>query len=284
MKLLESAPIVNILAEEIRVKTVALVDRGIDPHLAVVLVGTHPESLKYIDIKTRKAKECGIIVSVYSIEEDAPREEIVSTIDFLSADPEVHGLIVQLPLPGNWTQVELDELFQHIAPEKDVDGLRGDWRKQHYAGTSAAALREGAPFALPPMVAAVCLLLDYYKIDLTNKNIVVIGKGMLVGQPLESFLKGDQKLKVTLVDEETNDILAITSAADILISGTGSKDLVTYQWVKEGAVVLDCAQDVHRDSVDQVASAVAPSVGGLGPLTVSWLLYNTVQAATVLSS
>jgi len=173
----------------------------------------------------------------------------------------------------------MNELFQHIAPEKDVDGLRGDWRQQHYSSTSALSLKARLPLALPPMVAAVCLLLDYYKIQLENQKIVVVGKGMLVGQPLEAFLKNDQKLDVTLVDEETDDILAITSAADVLISGTGSKDLITYQWVKEGAVVLDCAQDVHRDSVDQVAAAVAPSVGGLGPLTVTWLLFNTVQAA-----
>ena len=280
MKLLESAPIVATLFQEMRITSAELIDRGINPHLGVVLVGNHPDSLKYIDIKTKKAKECGILVSVYHIEEDAPRQEILDALDYLSSDDEVHGIILQLPLPGEISQSELEAIFSHIASEKDVDGLRGDWRSQHYDGTGAVAMRAGFDHALPPMVAAVCLLLDHYKISLVDQRIVVVGKGMLVGQPLEAFLKNDQKLDVTLVDEETDNILSIAQSADILIGGTGSSNLITYQWVKEGATVLDCAQDIHRDSVDQVAGAIAPAVGGLGPLTVSWLLFNTLRAAS----
>ena len=128
------------------------------------------------------------------------------------------------------------------------------------------------------MVAAVCLLLSHYKISLNDKRIVIVGKGILVGQPLVTFF---QKLGYTVesVDEETEHILTITKQADILIAGTGSPDLITFQWVKAGAVVLDCAHDVHRDSVDQIAGAVAPATGGLGPLTVAWLLHNTIRAA-----
>jgi methylenetetrahydrofolate dehydrogenase (NADP+)/methenyltetrahydrofolate cyclohydrolase len=284
MKLLESSPIVSSLFQELCTMSSEIIDRGVSPHLAVVLVGSHPDSLKYIDIKTKKAKECGIIVSVYHMEDDTDRKEIAAALDFLSNDDDVHGIIVQLPLPGNPKQEELEELFSHIAPEKDVDGLRGEWRSQHYAAPTAVALHAGLPHALPPMVAAVCLLLDFYNIALTDKKIVIVGRGMLVGQPLEAFLKGDQKLDVQVVDEETPDILTITQSADILIGGTGSPNLITYQWVKAGAVVLDCAQDVHRDSVDQVAGAVAPAVGGLGPLTVSWLLFNTLRAAAQQSA
>jgi methylenetetrahydrofolate dehydrogenase (NADP+)/methenyltetrahydrofolate cyclohydrolase len=284
MKLLKSAPIVDALAKELRTEVVSLVDRGINPHLAVILVGNHPESLRYIGIKTRKAKEAGITVSLYHLEEDAPDSEIISVLDFLSNDEEIHGIIVQLPLPKKRSPAKLQEIFSHVRSEKDVDGLRGEWRAQHYSGATAVALRAGLQHALPPMVAAVCLLLDYYNITLADKKIVIVGRGMLVGQPLEALLKDDLHLDVTVVDEETENILAITQSADILIAGTGQPDLITYQWIKEGAVVLDCSQDVHRDSVDQVASAVAPSVGGLGPLTVSWLLFNTLRATVQQTS
>lgn len=279
MKLLESAPIVKKFLLEFRKESADLIDRGVTPHLAVVLIGDDPDSLRYIDIKTKRAKECGITVSLYHMEDTTPEQDIFNVLDFLSADDEVHGIIVQLPVPGFNEPKKMEELLSHIAVQKDVDGLRGEWKKQHYSGTSLVALRAGFEYALPPMVAAVCILLDHYKISLADKNIVIVGKGVLVGQPLEFFLKDSQKLQVTTVDEKTDKILEITTAADILITGTGNKDLITYQWVKPGAVVLDCAADVHRDSVDQIVQAVAPATGGLGPLTVTWLLFNTLRAA-----
>ncbi len=279
MKLLESAPIAKKFLQEFRKESAELIDKGITPHLAVVLIGDNPDSLRYIDIKTKRAKECGITVSLYHMEDTTPEKEIFDVLNFLSADDEVHGIIVQLPVPGFKDPKKMEELFSHIAIAKDVDGLRGKWKKQHYSGTGLTSLRAGFDHALPPMVAAVCILLDHYHIELKNKKIVIVGRGVLVGQPLETFLKKDQKLQVTVVDDKTDKILDITTKADILITGTGSKDLITHQWVKPGVVVLDCAADVHRDSVDQVAQAVAPSMGGLGQLTVSWLLFNTLRAA-----
>ena len=131
---------------------------------------------------------------------------------------------------------------------------------------------------LPPMIGAVVSLLDHYAISLADKKIVIVGKGRLVGEPLSTYFKA-AGLDVESVDETTERILDVTKTADILITGTGEKDLITYQWVKEGAVVVDCAQDLHRDSVEQVASAVTPEIGGVGPLTVNWLLTNLITAA-----
>jgi len=279
MQTLLSQPVVADLHARIKQRASELIDRGVEPHLAVVLVGEDPSSVKYVGIKSRVAKELGIIVSLYHLEESSSFEEIEKTLTYLSNDPEVHGVIVQLPLPEHITPAQVDKLLKVITPEKDVDGLRGDWKKLHYSGYTLKALLEPQRLALPPMVGSVLSLLDYYNIDLAHKHVVVVGKGRLVGQPLEEYLS-KVGVEVQAVTEETPNILTITQSADILIVGVGEPDLVTYQWIKEGAVVVDCNADVHLDSVSQVASAIAPPVGGVGPLTVSWLLYNTVQAAS----
>lgn len=276
MHLLTSDAIIGKFYEKLHAEGAALVDAGVSPHLAVVLVGSNEDSLRYIDIKTKRGKEVGLMVSVYHLEPEEAAAQLIPTLDYLSDDADTHGIIVQLPVPG-YGEKDLPAVFEHIAPEKDVDGLRGDWRSQSYENMSEAELLKDRPFALPPMVASVCTLLNHYQIDLVGKKIVIVGRGVLVGQPLEAFFSA-QGLDVQTVDEDTDHILDITKQADVLIAGTGTPNLITYQWVKEGAIVLDCAQDAHRDSVDQVASAVAPATGGLGPLTVTWLLQNTLTA------
>jgi methylenetetrahydrofolate dehydrogenase (NADP+)/methenyltetrahydrofolate cyclohydrolase len=278
MQSLLSTTLVKELHEHTKLAVAKLVDAGIDPHLAVVLVGEEPASVKYVSIKDRVAKELGVIVSLYHLEDDTSVDKIAETLTFLSADPEVHGIILQLPLPGHISQEQVDTLLQTIAPEKDVDGLRGDWKKLTYSGTSIQALLTPQSWALPPMVSSVLSLLDNYNISVTDKKVVLVGRGRLVGQPLEEYLS-KLGVDVKAVDEETVGILDIAKEADILIVAAGQPDLVTYQWVKDGAVVVDCNQDVHVDSVSQIASALAPAVGGVGPLTVAWLLHNTVQAA-----
>lgn len=281
MKLLESKQIIGDIYHRLKHESAHIIDGGTTPHLAVVLVGEDPDSLRYIDIKTKRGKEVGVTVSVYHLEEDATKEEIKETVSFLGGDDDVHAIIVQLPLPGNWTEQEQQELFNLIPPAKDVDGLRGDWESQSYQGMTRAELEQPHAYFLPPMVASVCLLLEKYKLTPADKKTIIVGRGKLVGQPLEAFFK-KLNYEVLAVDEETDDILSKTIEADILISGTGSENLITYQWVKPDAIVLDCANDVHRDSVDQVAGYVAPSTGGLGPITVAWLLRNTVTAASIL--
>jgi methylenetetrahydrofolate dehydrogenase (NADP+)/methenyltetrahydrofolate cyclohydrolase len=267
----------SISATTIRQAT-ELIDHGLDPQLAAVLVGDNPESLRYIAIKTERAKEAGIILSVYHLDESSSMHDVEESIRYLAKDTDIHGIILQLPLPAAFSAEQTDCLLDLIPSHKDVDGLRGDWLDNTYADATLGSLLLPQSHYLPPMVAAVTSLLDHYGIDIRHKKIVLVGAGRLVGTPLFQFYD-KLGLDVQTVDEETPQIFDITSQADILISGTGQKELITYQWVKEGAVVIDCATDIHVDSVAQVASALAPPKGGVGPLTIAWLLHNTVQAA-----
>ena len=278
MQQLLSKSVVERIKEATRLQAAALIDEGIEPQLGVILVGDHPDSLKYISIKSKQAKEQGIILSLYHLESESTQEEVMETIRFLNEDEDMHGIILQLPLPAHFSPEATDALLNAVAPEKDVDGLRGDWQGLPSVPLTLDQFLETSPLAIPPMVCAILSLLSYYQIGFEGKKTVVIGEGRLVGGPVCRYL---EKLgfEVDSVNEETPKILDRTAAADIVISGTGQNDLVTYQWVKEGAVVVDCASDIHADSVGQVASALAPSVGGVGPLTVAWLLNNTVQAA-----
>ena len=278
MQTLISKPIVSQIEQATKKMVVKMVDEGLDPQLAVILVGNRPDSLTYVDMKTRKAKEMGIILSLYHLGENSSYEEIAETIQFLNEDTDIHSVIIQLPLPSHISQEQTNQLLNLVSKEKDVDGLRGDWQTIKAWPTSLAGLLGGRELFLPPMVCSVLALLSYYQISLSGQKIVLVGKGRLVGQPLLSFMQS-LGLDVTAVDEETSDILTITTSADILICGTGEPDLITYQWIKEGAVVIDCAKDVHFDSVSQLASSISPAIGGIGPLTVSWLLNNAAQAA-----
>lgn len=278
MTTLYSKDIVESILASASQKAGELIDLGVDPQLGVLNIGSNPDSLKYITIKSQRAKENGVILSLYQMEADSKFAEVAETLGFLAEDEDMHGVIVQLPLPTSFSEAELNQLIQLIPAHKDVDGLRGDWQNQVLLDSDLPSLYQFDKYFLPPTVKAVFSLLDYYNLDIKDKKVVIIGEGRLIGQPLYNAF---QKLgsEVETVNEETDNIIGITKQADILVCGTGHKDLVTYQWVKEGATVIDCAADVHYDSVSQVAGALSPSVGGVGPLTVAWLLYHTVQAA-----
>src|ERR1044072_7040856 len=145
MQTLLSQPVVTILKERTQATVTRLLAEDIEPHLAVILVGADPSSLKYITIKSRVAKEVGIIVSLYHLEEESSPEQIAETLTFLSKDPEVHGIIVQLPLPEHIPADKIDWLLNQIDPLKDVDGLRGDWKQQEYAGHGFVDLARPQP-------------------------------------------------------------------------------------------------------------------------------------------
>jgi methylenetetrahydrofolate dehydrogenase (NADP+) / methenyltetrahydrofolate cyclohydrolase len=276
MKELIAQPVNSRIGAATLAASVALVDQGIDPCLAVVLVGEDSASVRYVQRKEDRAKELGIILSLYHIETTEPFQAVSDTLAFLAADETVHGIILQLPLPDQYTQEQVDQLIQIIPPEKDVDGLRAMWQVAP-AATARKSLELATGF-IPPMVAAIVLLLDEYGYDLAAMNTVVVGAGRLVGQPLSNFAEQIKK-PLVLVDEETEKIFDVTQKADVLVAATGMKELITYQWISEGAVVIDCGNEVHRDSVDQRAAAVSPSRGGVGPITVEWLMHNVIMAA-----
>jgi len=280
MQTLYGKPVVERLGLLIKQEAAALIDAGVEPQLAVVMVGNNPDSSRYVAMKTKRAQELGIILSLYHLAEGTSYDEVRQTLEYLAKDEEVHGIIMQLPLPEPFTPVQVDELLALVPTSKDVDGLAGAWQTmaEEPVPFDIDQLLSRTGTFLPPMVSAVVSLLDHYALPFRDQKVVIVGKGRLVGAPLLAYFT-KAGVDVQAVDEATDRILDTTSKADILITGTGERDLITYQWVKEGAVVIDCAQDLHRDSVEQVASAVTPEIGGVGPLTVNWLLFNLICAA-----
>ena len=275
MVILNSKNLVSRIHAKTAAEVAMLAVRGIEPQLAVVLVGDDPASQTYVGIKERRAKDVGITYSNYYLPHGTSGEKLRETLVFLDSDSEVNGLILQLPLGK---PLDTGSALACISSRKDVDGLNNGWAADVTPHSPDEA--EGfasQPVLYPPMVQGVVSLLAEYGLEYRNKKIVVVGNGRLVGQPLATYLAG-QGCDITVATEETPQITAITQQADVLICGTGQPNLITYQWVKPEAVVIDCARDVHMDSVSQVASAIAPSVGGIGPLTVAWLLNNTVRA------
>lgn len=230
---------------------------GHKPALAVVLVGNDPNSLTYIAVKQKRAAEIGIGFTLHHLNQSASEETIVSIIEQLNSQGEISGIIVQLPLPNH---LNAETILGAVDLTKDVDGLRSS-----------------SPF-MPPTVLAILQLLQSYEIPLTGKKIVVVGKGRLVGAPLTAQLQR-LRLDVTTCDEQTGDLAACTIGADILISATGEQHLIQPSMVKEGAVIIDIDEEVVYDQVLERVSYITPQKGGVGPLTVAFLLANVVSAA-----
>ncbi len=247
------AKLYELLTEEIA----SLKADDITPTLAVVLVGEDPNSVTYVNIKGKQASELGIEFSLHKLDATVSQESIIEAIEQLNAEPSVSGIIVQLPLPD---QIDTDKVLQAVLKEKDVDGLRTD-----------------SDFT-PPTVSAITEILHSYDIDLEEKKIVIVGKGRLVGGPLIKRLK-ERNLDVTVCDESTGDLGACTINADILVSGTGQEHLIQPSMIKDGAVVIDVDKDVLYEQVLEKVGYITPQKGGVGPLTVAFLLSNVVDAA-----
>lgn len=253
-----SHTIISKLNEQLRATVNTLHQQGQQPHLAVVLVGHDPQSELYVSsIKKREAEDLGIGFSIHRLDSNASEERIIETIEQLNHEGSVTGIIVQLPLPQD---IDTDRVLNSVSLAKDVDGLR-----------------TGSRF-IPPTVSAILELLSAYDIDLSNKRIVVVGQGRLVGGPLLKELRR-YKLDVTVCDESTTDLAACTINADILISATGEHHLIKPSMVKYGAVVIDVDHEVAYDEVIDKVGYITPQRGGVGPLTVTFLLSNVIEAA-----
>lgn len=253
-----SHTIVQKLYDELRPRIEALTEAGHQPALAVILIGHDPMSELYVSsIKQKQAENLGIDFTVHRFDENVAEEKIIGAIQQFNSQPAVSGLIIQLPLPE---AVNTEEVLTAVALEKDVDGLRA-----------------GSQF-VPPTVNAILELLEAYDIQLKDKKIVIVGRGRLVGSPLEKALK-ELKLDITVCDQTIEDLAGCTLNADILISATGESGLIKPPMVKDGAVVIDVDNDVVYDQIASKASAITPQKGGVGPLTVAFLLSNVVEAA-----
>ena len=261
---------------QMKTEVEALHARGIQPGLAVVIVGNNPASRSYVTMKERDCAEVGIRSFEYALPEETRQEDLLSLIDTLNADPHVHGILVQLPLPRH-----MDEtlVLERIAPEKDADAFHPQ---------SAGKLLIGNPTFLPCTPAGVMELLKDAGIDIAGKNCVVVGRSNIVGKPMALLLL-QANGTVTVCHSKTKNLAEVCAQADILVAAIGRANMINAGYVKEGAVVIDVGinrdgngkmvGDVDFESVYPKAWYITPVPGGVGPLTRAMLLANTLRAA-----
>ncbi|MEA2271844.1 MAG: methylenetetrahydrofolate dehydrogenase / methenyltetrahydrofolate cyclohydrolase [Solirubrobacteraceae bacterium] len=250
-------------------------EAGTRPGLATVLVGDDPGSAVYVASKQKAAAEVGIEAHDHRLPGDTPEADVVALLGRLNADPAVSGILLQLPVPPPLDGPALTAL---IDPGKDVDGL---------TPTSAGLLAQGRPGLVPCTPAGVMELLRDTGVELSGARAVVIGRSILVGKPLAALLTMADAT-VTVCHSRTQDLAGVCAQADVLVAAVGTPRLVTADFVKPGATVIDVgmnrledglAGDVDFDTVVEVAGAITPVPGGVGPMTIAFLLRNTVAAA-----
>lgn len=262
-------------------------DGGVVPGLATVLVGEDPASEVYVRMKNRDAEKAGFRSRQITLEADTPHDELLGVVDGLNADPEVHGILVQLPLPE---QIDSAEVIRHIRPEKDVDGF-------HPVNVGRLAI--GDPDVLAPCTpAGVLEMLMRSGYDPEGQRVVIVGRSNLVGRPLALLLlrrTPGGNATVTVAHSRTRDLGSVTREADILVAAVGQPELITAEMVTPGVVVIDVGVnrvddasadrgyrlvgDVAFEEVAEVAEAISPVPGGVGPMTRALLLRNTLEAA-----
>jgi methylenetetrahydrofolate dehydrogenase (NADP+)/methenyltetrahydrofolate cyclohydrolase len=253
---------------------------GHAPGLATVLVGDDPASAVYVGSKHKASAEVGIESFRHNLPADTSREDLLALVDELNADPAVSGILCQLPLPDH---LDEEEITNHIVAEKDVDGL---------TIANAGRLALGIPGLRPCTPSGVMLLLDEVGAEIEGARAVVVGRSNLFGKPMAQLLLG-ANATVTICHSRTRDLPGVCREADILIAAVGRPKMVGGDWVKPGAIVIDVGinrtddglvGDVDFDAAAEVASAITPVPGGVGPMTIACLLRNTLSAAIAQAS
>jgi len=269
----------KLVAAETKTKAAEVVSRvraqGVEPGLAVILVGDDPASHSYVRMKERDCAEVGIRSFDFRRPADIGQADLDALIEECNVDPAVHGILVQMPLPPH---LDAERAVLHIDPDKDVDGF-------HPASLGKLVRGIPGPRACTPW--GVMAMLDHYGIDPSGKNAVVIGRSTIVGKPMSLMLL-ERNATVTICHSKTRDLPAVCREADILVAAVGRARMVTREYVKPGAVVIDVginqtetgmAGDVDFAAVEPVASWITPVPGGWGPMTRAMLVLNTAQAA-----
>jgi methylenetetrahydrofolate dehydrogenase (NADP+)/methenyltetrahydrofolate cyclohydrolase len=275
-QLIDGIALSKTLRAEVASRAAALTARGRKPGLAVVLVGDNPASEVYVRNKVKACQDNGLHSSYDRYPATLAEADLLARIDELNRDPSIHGILVQLPLPPH---IDSHKVIEAISPEKDVDGF-------HVA--NAGALMTGKPLFRPCTPYGVMKMFDAYGIDLKGANAVVIGRSNIVGKPMALLLL-EAGATVTICHSKTRDLAAHTRSADIIVAATGRRNLVTAEMVKPGAAVIDVGMnrddagklcgDVDFAGVREVAGFITPVPGGVGPMTITMLLVNTIEAA-----
>jgi methylenetetrahydrofolate dehydrogenase (NADP+) / methenyltetrahydrofolate cyclohydrolase len=275
-RVIDGNAVAAAVKQEVSVQVERLAAEGITPGLAVVLVGDDPASATYVAMKERDCAEAGVRTFDHRRPAEITQEELNAIIDECNADPAVHGILVQMPLPGH---LDAEQAIARINPEKDVDGF-------HPASLGRLVRGLEGPRACTPW--GVMRMLRHYGVELSGARAVVVGRSTIVGKPMALMLL-EENATVTVCHSRTRDLPAVCREADVLIAAVGRPEMITAEYVKPGAVVIDVGinrgetgglvGDVDYDSVEPVASAITPVPGGVGPMTRAMLVANTVAAA-----
>ena len=274
--IIDGIAVSKVIRAEWKLRVERLKSQGVTPGLAVILVGDNPASQVYVRNKVKACGEMGLYSELHQFPVDVAEQTVLARIAELNANPEIHGILVQLPLPP---QIDNTKVLEAISVEKDADGF-------HLY--NLGALVTGGTVFPPCTPYGVMALLDHYRIHIEGCNAVVVGRSNIVGKPMALMLLA-RSATVSICTSKTRDLKQYTSMADILVVATGKPKMVTGDMIKPGAVVIDVgikrmpdgklAGDVDFDNAKEKASYITPVPGGVGPMTITMLLANTVQAA-----
>lgn len=273
--ILDGKALAKLKADKLKEKVKILKEKGINPLFCVINIGENPASQVYIRSKGRLAKKIGIEQKLYQLPTNTQESEVAELIKKLNADPSVDGMMIQLPVPE---QINITNLMEIIDPSKDVDGL---------TPANSGRLWQGHHFVEPATPDGIIALIDRYQIDLEGKNVVVIGRSDIVGKPIAA-LALERNATVTILHSKTQNPEFYLKHADVIISAVGQANLIKADMIKEGAVIVDVGinhvdghlvGDVDFDDVKNKAGWITPVPGGVGPLTVEFLMEQVVKLA-----
>jgi len=275
-KIIDGKAIAERMRETIAADTAALTARGTKPGLAVVLVGEDPASRVYVSMKEKACEKAGIFSDEHKLPEQTTEAELLNLIDTLNKDERIDGILVQLPLPGH---IDESKVLEAISPAKDVDGFHP---------YNVGRLVTGNPLFQPCTPYGVMKMLEQTGISLKGKEVVVVGRSNIVGKPVALMCLAEHAT-VTICHSRTRDLAEQVRRADVVIAAVGRPEMIKGDWIKPGAVVIDVGVnrvgekklvgDVEFEAAKERASAITPVPGGVGPMTITMLLYNTVESA-----
>ena len=283
--LLKGKPVSDSIRLSLEPRVQALIETGIVPKLAAIIVGDDPASQVYVRNKARAFRKLSCESQTYQLDSKSSEEDVLTLIDRLNNDPSVHGILVQLPLPNH---LDSKAILHRVSPNKDVDGFHPE---------NLGLLLEGNPNFIPCTPHGVLEILRHYDIPVSGRHAVIVGRSNIVGKPMFALLA--QKFEmgnatVTICHTRTKDLASFTKQGDIIIAAAGSANMITGDMIKEGADIIDVGinrvdddsekgyilvGDVNTKSVMGIANSVTPVPGGVGPMTITMLLVNTVTSA-----
>ncbi|MDQ0242673.1 methylenetetrahydrofolate dehydrogenase (NADP+)/methenyltetrahydrofolate cyclohydrolase [Bacillus fengqiuensis] len=280
-KIIKGKEVAAEMRAALKEEVASLKEKGISPGLSVILIGDNPASQSYVKAKVRACEEIGIVSEVIKRDASITEEELLAEIDRLNENPNVHGILVQLPLPKHISE---KEVLNRISVQKDVDGFHP---------VSVGNLVIGDECLLPCTPYGIIELIKRSGEDISGKHAVVIGRSNIVGKPVALLLL-QENATVTIAHSRTQDLSALTKQADILVSAVGNPRFIKAEDIKPGAIVIDVGNgtdengklvgDVDFEAAKEVAGYITPVPGGVGPMTITMLLNNTVEAAKNLNS